>query len=112
MGGRTPGELEHLVLATVARLGAEAYGVAVHEELVRLTGRDLTVPAIYITLGRLERKGWLDSASGRATAERGGRAKRFFALTGAGARVLAEAREALDRVWAGVDLEPYLGRIR
>ena len=53
------GELEQIVLLAVLRVGEEAYGVPVHEEIVRLAKRDLTLGTVYKTLSRLEDKGFV-----------------------------------------------------
>lgn len=84
------GEFEYLVLATTARLGADAYGASISAELERVTGRRCSTGALYLTIERLERKGLLESWMGEATATRGGRAKRMVRLN---ARGRAAARE-------------------
>jgi DNA-binding PadR family transcriptional regulator len=95
------GDVEHFVLVALLRLG-ESYGVPILEEIARRTGRDVARSAIYIALRRLEAKGFVTSRLGDATPERGGRAKRFFALTKPGARQLVAARDAYERMWADV----------
>ena len=74
------GEFEHMVLLSVLRLGDEAYAVTVRDEILAHTGRDVSRGSIYITLDRLETKGFLKSRLGEPTAERGGRAKRYYTL--------------------------------
>lgn len=103
MGRESLGDVEHLVLVAVLRLGTDAYGVAIMDEIARRTGREIAKAAIYIALRRLEQKGLLTSSLGEATPERGGRAKRYFALTKSGARQLRDAREAIVRMWADVE---------
>jgi len=71
------GEFEHMVLLAVLRLGDDAYAVTVREEILTHTGRHVSRGSIYITLDRLETKGYLKSRLGEPTAERGGRAKRY-----------------------------------
>ncbi len=93
--GESLGEFEHLVLLAVLRLGADAYGMRVRREIAERTGRDVTIGAVYATLERLETKGLVTSQMGEATAERGGRAKRSFRLTGAGI-------EAVNRIQQGL----------
>jgi DNA-binding PadR family transcriptional regulator len=100
------GEFEHLVLATALRL-KEAYGAELVRELEARTGRQVQGGALYVTLDRLERKGYLTSRMGEPESERGGRPKRFVAVTPEGVRALAEQRAALLRVWEG--LEATLG---
>ena len=102
------GELEQVVLLGVIRVGKDAYGVPVHDEIQRRAGRDLTLGTIYKTLTRLEEKGLVVSRIGAPTAERGGRRTRCYAVTPAGKRALEASLRALRRMSAGLDvgLEP------
>lgn len=88
------GELELLVLLAMARLGDEAYGASIRQEIRDRTGRAVTPGAIYPTLDRLERKGLVRSYAGEPEPVPGGRSKRHFSLRPAGA---AEARRALHQ---------------
>jgi PadR family transcriptional regulator PadR len=78
------GEFELLVLLAILRLGSDAYGVTVLEELERETSRDLTLGTVYKTLGRLEAKGYVRTRVAPPTRERGGRRKKLYQLTSAG----------------------------
>jgi DNA-binding PadR family transcriptional regulator len=102
------GELEQLVLLAVLRVGKDAYGVPVHDEIQQRAGRDLTLGTIYKTLSRLEEKGLASSYIGEPTAERGGRRTRCYVVTAAGKRSLEAAFNTLRRMAAGLDvgLEP------
>ena len=93
------GELELVVLLALHRLPGPAYGMAVYDELVQTTGRDLTAPTVYITLSRLEKKGYVQSRIGEPAPHRGGRAKRFFEVTLEGERAMRRSREMLERLW-------------
>jgi DNA-binding PadR family transcriptional regulator len=93
------GEVEHLVLLALLRLDQDAYGVAIMDEVAERTGRELSRPAVYIALRRLEAKGLVSSRLGEPTPERGGRAKRYFTLERAGLRALQDSRAALLRMW-------------
>jgi DNA-binding PadR family transcriptional regulator len=96
------GELEELVLLVVAASREEAYGFTVCEQLQDETGRNFTISAVHTTLYRLEEKGFLSSQVGGATAERGGRRKRLFALTPEGGRVLLEIQQTRLRLWQAI----------
>ena len=98
----TLGSLELAALLTVARLGDEAYGLAVRHDLAERTGRDYSVGAIYTTLQRLEDKGLLKSHASDPLPVRGGRSRRHFTLTGAGARAIRDAERQAASLWAGV----------
>jgi PadR family transcriptional regulator PadR len=101
------GEFEHMVLLAIMRLGDDAYAVPVREEIVRCTGRDVSRGSIYITLDRLETKGYLRSRLADPTPERGGRAKRYYVLRPRAIDALKESRRALVTLWRG--LETALG---
>ncbi len=93
------GEFEEIVLLAVVVSGQAAYGVQIREEILRQTGRDLTLSAIHATLHRLEDKGYLTSCMGEPTAERGGRRKRFFALTQLAVKALTEIQQVRNQFW-------------
>ncbi|WP_428654544.1 PadR family transcriptional regulator [Runella sp.] len=96
------GEFEEIVLLTVAILGEEAYGVTVTQELEQKTGRAVGFSSIHTTLQRLEEKGFLSSKMGGATAERGGRRKRFFEVTALGRRALMEVKQVREELWGAL----------
>jgi DNA-binding PadR family transcriptional regulator len=96
------GDIEHFVLVALVRLGGESYGVPILDEIAERTGREVARSAVYVALRRLEEKGLVRSRMGEPTATRGGRPKRFFSITKAGARQLVAARRAYERMWADV----------
>jgi len=96
------GTLELAVLLAVARLRDEAYGLAVRRDLAARIGREYSVGALYTTLQRLEDKGLLTSHLGEPLPVRGGRSRRHFTVSGAGARALREAERHAASIWAGV----------
>ena len=96
------GELQHMTMLAVARLGEGAYGAAIRDELKRVAGRAVTVPTVYVTLIRLEEEGLVRSTPQTAPGSRRGRPRRVFRLTRAGWHAVEEARDAIDRMWEGV----------
>jgi len=96
------GGFELLVLIALLRLGDDAYGVPIANEIEASSGRSVSIGSIYITLARLERKGLVSSTLGEPTAVRGGRAKAYFRLTAKGLRDVRQARRTLIRLWQGV----------
>ncbi len=104
------GEFEQLVLLAVVRLDAEAYGSTIRREIEERTGRTIAIGALYTALDRLERKGYVNSRLSDPTPQRGGRAKRYFRLRPAGIAALARSRDALTRMWAGIELGVQRGR--
>lgn len=96
------GEFEQLVLIALIRLEENAYGMAVRRELEKRARRDVSIGAVYATLDRLEAKGLVRSRLGDTSDERGGRAKKCFTITGAGARALDKSQQALRQMLEGL----------
>jgi len=99
------GELEELILLTIAVIGTGAYGVSISHELERQTGRVIDFSSVHTTLNRLEDKGFLKSKMGGATNERGGRRKRFFAITATGYKALHESQGIRNKLWSQIPLQ-------
>jgi PadR family transcriptional regulator PadR len=98
----TIGQFEQAVLVALIRLGKDAYGRAILNEVQTRLDRDVSAGAVYATLERLETKGLISSTLAPGTAIRGGRARRYFAPTGAGVRALKDAKSATDKIWRGL----------
>lgn len=95
------GEFEELVLLAILRLGSNAYGMQIRKALEEV-GRYTSIGALYATLERLEQKGFVKSWQGKATPERGGRAKRYFAIDALGLRVLNETQRCREAMIRGI----------
>src|SRR5262245_27000497 len=93
------GDMEHLVLLAILRLGQEAYGIPILDEVCARIGRDVSRATVYVALKRLEQKGLVTSKLGESTPERGGRAKRYFKLKPSGLKALRESREMFLSLW-------------
>ena len=97
------GQFEQLVLTAVLLLGEDAYGVSIHAKVEELTGpKSIALGAVYVTLDRLEDKGFLASWLSEPTAERGGRAKRCYRLEALGERALQESAVTAKRIWDSI----------
>src|SRR4051812_127302 len=97
------GDFEQLVLLGVLRLGEDAYGAAIRQEIHARSGRDVSINAVYTTLDRLEGKEFLHSWTGAPTAQRGGRRRKFHALTPAGTAALKQAYRAFTAMADGLE---------
>ena len=97
------GDFEQLVLLGVLRLADEAYGAAIRQEIHARSERDVSINAVYTTLDRLEDKGFLRSWTGEPTPQRGGRRRKFYALTPAGAAALKQAYRAFTAMAGGLE---------
>ena len=102
---RLLGEVEQLVLLAILRIGDGAYAVPIREELVRHAGVSLSRGTIYVTLDRLERKGYVSSWFDDPTPEPGGKARRCFRLERDGMMALRAAQRMVDRLRAGTPLQ-------
>ncbi len=87
------GAFEELVLLAIGALGDDAYGVTVKEILKEKTGKNPSIGALHSALYRLEDKGFVVTSEGGATAERGGRRKKYYQLTAFGKKALVEVNE-------------------
>lgn len=104
MGRNRLGEFELLVMAALLRLGPEAYGVRIREEIERRAERSVSVGTLYKTLRRLEDKGLVSSRRGESTPVRGGRAKIHYRVEAAGVTALETSLSGLSRMLEGLDL--------
>jgi PadR family transcriptional regulator len=98
------GTFEQIVLLAILATGEEAYGRAVLRTVQTSLEqeRNVSAGAVYATLDRLETEGLVSSRLERGTPARGGRARRFYFMTSAGAAALTEARTTLEKMWRGV----------
>jgi len=93
------GELEELVLMIVAILDKEAYGVRVMDEILSQINRKVNISAVHTVLDRLEKKGFVSSYMGGASAERGGRRKRIFKVTTEGSRAITYVHQTRNQLF-------------
>jgi len=96
--------MEEIILVAIWRLGEEAYGLAIRREVIRVTGEEWALGAIYPYLGRLLQAGYVRTSTIQATPERGGRHKILYRLTDAGRDALAEVHRIGRRTWDGISI--------
>ena len=106
------GQFEQLVLTAVLLLRDNAYGIAVSKKVEELAKRPVTLGAVYLTLERMEDKGFITSWLAHPTPERGDRPKRYFRLLALGERVLAESRATAQRIEEALEGSEKLGKWR
>ena len=97
------GDFEQVVLLAVLRLEVDAYAVPIRTEIERRTRRSVARGALYVTLERLEEKGYVESWLADPTPERGGRPKRYYKIRPAGVNALQHSWSALQRMWEGLE---------
>lgn len=100
------GEFEHLVLLAILQLGDEAYGVPIRQLIEDRAERPVSFGAVYSTLRRMERKGYVDSHSGGSEPVVGGRAKKYFSVTPRGRAAVMQSRRRLEKMASGLSLKP------
>ena len=98
----TLSNFELMVMLAIIRIGADAYGVSISNEIEETTGSEVLLGSVYDALARLEEKGLISSSLGEATAERGGRAKRHFRTTSKGLRLVRDTQQSLVKLWKGL----------
>ena len=96
------GHFEQAVLLAVRSLGEDAYGRAVIRAIETRWPSRVSPGAVYATLDRLETQQLLQSTLGSGTPERGGRPRRFYAITTTGLAALNATRELQDALWSGL----------
>jgi DNA-binding PadR family transcriptional regulator len=96
------GNFEQAVLLSVLRLGEDAYGRAILNEVQTRLDREVAMGAVHATLNRLESKGLLTSSLGPGTEVRAGRPRRYYELSPAGQGALKDARAAVNNLWRGL----------
>jgi DNA-binding PadR family transcriptional regulator len=97
------GGFQQLVMLAVVRLAEAAYGARIQDELEQTAGRSVSISTVYVTLDRLERRGYVASWLADPTPIRGGKSKRYYRVTKAGLDALRQSREELERMWQGVE---------
>jgi PadR family transcriptional regulator, regulatory protein PadR len=106
------GEFEYLILSAATRLGNDAYGAAIRQEIEDATGDRCSIGALYTTLDRLEAKGFVKTRMGDPTPQRGGRAKRMVRITANGVMAASDFYSAVMRVSRGVSWEAHRDALR
>jgi DNA-binding PadR family transcriptional regulator len=102
MTQRSLGDFEQLLLFAILRLGEDAYGATIRQELEERAGRFVSAGAVYTALDRLEAKGLVSSSVGDATPSRGGRRKKYYRLERIGAESLSQSYAEIQRMASGL----------
>jgi PadR family transcriptional regulator PadR len=105
------GPFEELILMAIVRIGANAYGAKLRQKVEEATDRSVSIGAVYTTLDRLEKKGYVTSRQGEATPERGGRAKRYFRVEAAGVQALNDTQAARNKLSGVLGWESIKGMV-
>jgi|SRR5687767_15925236 len=96
------GDFEQILLFAVLRLGDDAHGGSIRDEIEKRIGRVVSPGATYTALDRLESRGFVSSWLGEGTPARGGRRRKFYRLSPYGARALARSYGDLREMATGL----------
>ncbi len=102
MPGKFLAEFELYVSLAIARLGDDAYGAAVRQEIESRTGRPVSIGALYTTMARLEEKQLLRSLPVEAEQGHRGRPRKYCQLTPEGEDAVRHSLEMLGRMTEGL----------
>lgn len=94
--------IEEIILLSIWRLQGDAYGMTIRQEVIKTTGKNWLLGAIYGPLGRLQKNGYVTTIKGEPTPERGGRAKVFYLLTAEGKAALLEIQRVNAVIWKDI----------
>ena len=97
------GEFEQVVLLSLLRLGNGTFGAAIRRDIQERIGRELPVSVVYVTLQRMEKKGFVKSYVGEPTRERGGRRRRHYLIDTPGEHALGRSYRALRKMSEGLE---------
>jgi PadR family transcriptional regulator PadR len=96
------GEFEEFTLLAVRALGDDTYAVPVQQYVEELTGRDVSIGAVYAALARLETQGFVRSSMADAEPRPGGKAKRMFEVTPLGLRTAKALHRIRQKIWTHI----------
>lgn len=94
---------EELFLLTIHRLGDNAYGVSIKNNIKETTGKEYKYGTLYFLLDHLAGKGLAVRIEGEPTSERGGRRKIYYRITPDGISALKDSIEMHRKMWNGMD---------
>lgn len=98
----TLSEKERVILELLTKRGSELYGL----ELVQLSGGTLRRGTVYVTLSRMEEKGFITSRQEERSSGQSGLPRRLYKPTGYGVKVLHLSNQlhelAMGRLVLGV----------
>jgi len=97
------GEFEQMVLLAILQRGKNANALEIRRELEASANRSVTKGAFYTTLDRLEKKKYLSWTTRVVEEGRGGLPQRHFTVTPEGIAELQKSKNALTRLWRGLD---------
>lgn len=93
---------EQIILLSIWKLKDNAYGVTIREKVMDVTKKRIVYGTLYNSLDKLVKKGYVVTAEGEPTKERGGRRKIYYSLTENGKFSLQESKKLQASLWRDV----------
>jgi len=90
---------EEQVLLSIWNLKEDAYLISIKKHLSILTDTEWSLSAVQKPLLQLERKGYIMTYMGEASAKRGGRRKKMCTITKQGVEALKMLKNEQDVLW-------------
>ena len=97
------GEFEHVLLLSVLQLEKDAHALRIRERLESQAERRVSRGALYATLERLGRKGYLTWSLDEGSSERGGLPRRMFEVTPEGLEAVRMSHRIISRLSDGLE---------
>jgi len=91
---RKTGTFEISVLTAISTLGTKAFAAEIARHLTKTLGRHVALAQVFLSLERLEDKGYVSSREIQPEPVRGGRRRQIFQLEALGARAIRETATA------------------
>lgn len=90
---------EEQVLLSIWSLKDDAYLISIKKHLSILTDTEWSLSAVQKPILQLERKGYITTCMGEASARRGGRRKKMCQITRDGVEALRNLKKEQDVLW-------------
>lgn len=94
--------LEQIILASIAGLEEEAYGVAIRKNIKNLTHKNLMYGTLYNALDQLSRKGFIRKTKGKTGDSRGSHSRVYYTVAPSGKKALRSAHRLQETIWASI----------
>jgi DNA-binding PadR family transcriptional regulator len=98
------GKTEELVLLATHKAGPKSTASEIYQTMEEAIGRVAAFGAIFTTLDRLAKKGFLSAKRGEQREDYGGRAPRLYSITGEGVKALSLSIATTQKMAKGISI--------
>lgn len=92
---KTPNASQREFLLLGCVLHGEKYGLEIRDEFEKRTGEPMPLGSLYVTLDRMEDKGFLKTREGEPNPERGGNNRKYYKITATGTDAFNRFQQAI-----------------